>query len=481
MHIHHHQALGVLGQYVDAMQLGNGITQRRHLTGLGLGGQAGGRGSLAVQLTIGLSGSGQQGRIGTRHATRRRCGPAAAAASHRRLLQGHAGLPGKHPGLQTSCCRGAGTVLQPSLRQGLGGTGLAIRALIGQRPVQGAEQEVMHHAPITETHLVLGRVHVDVDHRRVQFEEQHKGRVATVEQHIPIGLAHRVGHQLVADHATIDTEILQIGLTAGEGRQTDPAPQAQTAALLIDGDGLLDEGRTEDARHPPLGFLFGMRWAQAQHRAAVVAQVEGHIETRQGQALDHLFQMAEFGFLGAQELAPGRGIEEQVPYFHGGALRVGSRLYPGVHVPPLGLHLPGLIGILGAGGEHQPGDRADRGQCLATKTQGGHPFQIIQIHDLAGGVTRQRQRQVTLDDATPVIPDPQQLDAALLHIDINPRGSGIQAVFQQFLDHRRRSFHHLTRGNLVSQARAQQLYSGHLQPHDHFRGHFSPTCCWPAP
>ncbi|MCY1426640.1 hypothetical protein D9M71_424630 [compost metagenome] len=51
----------------------------------------------------------------------------------------------------------------------------------------------MNHAPVTEAHFVLGRVHVDVDACRVDFEKQHKGRVPTVEQHVAISLAHGVG------------------------------------------------------------------------------------------------------------------------------------------------------------------------------------------------------------------------------------------------------------------------------------------------
>src|SRR3546814_8063994 len=45
---------------------------------------------------------------------------------------------------------------------------------------------------------LLGRVHVDVHHRGVDFEKQHEGRMPTVEQHVAIGLAYRVGHQFVA-------------------------------------------------------------------------------------------------------------------------------------------------------------------------------------------------------------------------------------------------------------------------------------------
>ena len=70
----------------------------------------------------------------------------------------------------------------------------------------------MHHAPITEAHLMLGRVHIDIDHRRIDFQKQHKGRMTTIKQHVAVGLTHRMGDQLVAHHTTVHIEILQVGL-----------------------------------------------------------------------------------------------------------------------------------------------------------------------------------------------------------------------------------------------------------------------------
>src|SRR5690554_3365075 len=132
----------------------------------------------------------------------------------------------------------------------------------------------MHHAAVTEAHLMLGRVHVDIHHRRVQLEKEYEGRVPAVEQHVPVGLAHRMGDQLVTDHPAIDAEILQIRLTAGKGRQPHPAPEPQTAALLVDGHRLLDEGGTADAGHPAPGFLLGMCRSQAEYGTAVVTQIK---------------------------------------------------------------------------------------------------------------------------------------------------------------------------------------------------------------
>ena len=95
---------------------------------------------------------------------------------------------------------------------------LVFGAYIAQCTVQRAVKEVVHHASITEAHFVLGRVNVDVDHRRVNLKKQHKRWVPTVEQHIAIRLTHCVGYQLVAHRSPVDIEILQVGLTARERR-----------------------------------------------------------------------------------------------------------------------------------------------------------------------------------------------------------------------------------------------------------------------
>ena len=206
----------------------------------------------------------------------------------------------------------------------------------------------MHHTPITEAHFVLGRVHVDVYHRRINFQKQHKCRMATVEQHVAVSLAHRVGNQLVAHHAPIYVEILQICLATGERRQTHPTPQMQAVAFDIDRQRLLEKRRATDRGHPPRATLLIRRLMQTEHGLAVVTQVEGHVKTCQGQAFDHFLQMIEFGFLSLEKLTPCRGIEEQVAHFYRGADRVRCGLHTGLHITAFGFHLPGLLGTLGA-------------------------------------------------------------------------------------------------------------------------------------
>ncbi len=89
--------------------------------------------------------------------------------------------------------------------------------------MQGAVDELVHQALFAETHLMFGRMHVHVHLARVAFQEQHEGRMAPMEQHVGISLAHRMGHGAVAHGAAVDVEILLVGAGARRGRQSDPA------------------------------------------------------------------------------------------------------------------------------------------------------------------------------------------------------------------------------------------------------------------
>jgi hypothetical protein len=56
-------------------------------------------------------------------------------------------------------------------------------------------------------------------------------------------------------------------------------------------------------------------------------------------------------------------------------------------------------------------------------------------------------------DAATVITDFQPAETTLLNIYPDMRGSGIETVFDQFLNHRGWTFDHLTGGNLVYELR----------------------------
>ena len=67
-------------------------------------------------------------------------------------------------------------------------------------------------------------------------------------------------------------------------------------------------------------------------------------------------------------------------------------------------------------------------------------------------MARQRQRQVGPGHAAAIVRDPDQRLAAPRDVHCNPPGTGVQCVFNQFLDRTRRPFHHLARRDAVHRA-----------------------------
>ena len=102
---------------------------------------------------------------------------------------------------------------------------------------------------------------------------------------------------------------------------------------------------------------------------------------------------------------------------------MGRRLHSRRHVAAFGLYLPGLIGLGGARGQGQAGNRTDRGQGLTTKAQAKHLLQVFQLANFAGGMSRQSQRQVIGGDPAAVVTHPQQLGAALLDVHLDAPGA----------------------------------------------------------
>ena len=150
-----------------------------------------------------------------------------------------------------------------------------------------------------------------------------------------------------------------------------------------------------------------MGFVQAEDGLAVMTQMKGHVEPRQRQAPDDFLQVIEFGFLGLEKLAARRSIEEQVAHLDRGAHRMGGWLDTGCHVATFGFHLPGLIGIARARGQGQPRDGADRRQRLPAKAQAHDPLKVLKLANLAGGMSRQGQRQIVRRDTAAVITNPQ--------------------------------------------------------------------------
>ena len=63
----------------------------------------------------------------------------------------------------------------------------------------------------------------------------------------------------------------------------------------------------------------------------------------------------------------------------------------------------------------------------------------------------QCQGQLVAGNAATIVGDANELDAAFFQMHLNGLAAGIEAVFQQFLEHRGGAFDHFAGGNLADQ------------------------------
>ena len=329
-------------------------------------------------------------------------------------------------------------------------TGDHAGARLGQRALQGAVDEVVDQARVAEAHLVLGRMHVDVDAARVEFEEQHVGRLAAMEQHVGIGLLHRMRDAAVAHGATVDVEVLLVGAGAVVGRLADPAMQAQARPPAWSTRSALRANSSPSASCRRTSRQQVALALPAPRRLAVVGDAQFHVRPRQRQLPQPFLDVAQLGALGLEELAPRRHVEEQVAHFDRGALRVRlgrDRADPAA----FDLQRCAVLVAGAARGQREAADRGDRRQRLAAEAERGHAFEVVERGDLAGGVARDRQRQFVGGDAAAVVADADQAHAALFQVDVDAARTGIERVLHQFLDHGRRALDDLAGGDLVDE------------------------------
>ncbi len=295
---------------------------------------------------------------------------------------------------------------------------------------------------------MLGRMHVHIDARRVQLQEQHIGWLPTVIQHIAVGHLHRVGNTAVTYRTTVDVQVLLIGAGARIMRLRDPAMQAQAGTAVVHAHGLVGEVFAQGLGQAHVRIQVAR--LVATRGLAVVRDTQLDIGTGQRQRAQPLFDMPQFGALGAQEFAPRRHVVEQLAHFHRGARCMRARGHL-ADLPTFDLQCRTVLIMGTARGQGETADRSDRRQRFATETQRGHRFQFVQVGDLAGGVPRNRQRQLLCGNAAAVVADADQAHTAFFQLDIDAAGAGIDRVLNQLLDHRCGSFDHFTGGNLVDQ------------------------------
>ena len=91
------------------------------------------------------------------------------------------------------------------------------------------------------------------------------------------------------------------------------------------------------------------------------------------------------------------------------------------------------------------------GSASPRKPSVADALEVVDGGDLAGRVTRQRERQLIALDAAAVVAHAAQSRAALFDLDLDAARAGIEAVLDQLLEHGRRALDDLAGGDLMDE------------------------------
>ena len=175
-----------------------------------------------------------------------------------------------------------------------------------------------------------------------------------------------------------------------------------------------------------------------------------------GHTVELLLDVGHLDVVGLEEVAAGGHIEEEVLDRNGGAVLGGDGLV-GAHLAAFDKHERAGLALGGLGLEFHVGDGGDGGQCLTTEALGGDVKQVVGTPQLGGGVPLEAEPRILERHSLAVVDNLYQSPAGILDDELDVGGTGIDSVFQEFLDDRGRALHHLTGGYLVGHGIGQKF------------------------
>ena len=287
-----------------------------------------------------------------------------------------------------------------------------------------------------------------------------------------------MGDGLVAHEPAVDEDVLRPASRPGVGQRRNVALDADAGRLFVDLNQIARVAVDLQQALPPApgrGTL---------HQPPPGAdQREAYVVRAQRELRDYPRHLRGFGLIRLEELAAGREVVEQVLDVDARAFR---RACFGDRPEDAAVHLDLGAGHLAsrARPQRQVRDRGNRRQRFAAKPQRRDCRQIAARPDLAGRVPLQRQLGVIRRHPLAVVFDAHQALAAKLDGHRDASGAGVDGVFDQLLDDRRRALDDLAGGDLVGELdrEAMNLRHGYVSVSKSLRA-FVPSrlraCVWP--
>ncbi len=314
---------------------------------------------------------------------------------------------------------------------------------------------VLEQLPLPhEPDLGLSRMDVGIDIFRSDAHGKHGGRMPVLGNQGVVRLRERARQQGAPDRSVVDEEPLVRSPALGHLWGAEDSGERARGSGCRELQGVRSHLRAEDPACP-VGKALG---GTPEDFLALVGQPERDLGRGQGQRLDRFNDhraLPRRRF----EKSPARGrVEEEAFDADGGAL--GAARGPEALLGAARDDDRHGICPLDARHHLDAGDRRNAGQGLTAEAVGAHVPQILGGANLARGKALERQRHLRAGDACAVVADLNEPLAGPPDLDGDPPGAGVEAVLDQFLHDRRRTFHHLSRRDALGGALGEDLDAG---------------------
>ncbi len=201
--------------------------------------------------------------------------------------------------------------------------------------------------------------------------------------------------------------------------------------------------------------------------AAVAREDQRHARLAQRGGLHDLGDARRLGARGLEELAARGHVEEEIAHLDRRAGRAAARGDAG-RAAALDADQGALFGVAAARAQLEAAHRGDAGERLAAEAEAAQVREVVHRGDLAGGVAEDGEAGVVAIHPGAVVGDAEEDGAALLGVDADAAGLGVERVLHELLDHARGPLDDLAGSDLVG-----QIFRQDVDPPDHALGHGS--------
>ncbi len=400
--------LGELPHEAELQQVAGALTGRRGGSGLGrrrcFGGRRGSRGGLGRRRC--WRGDGRGG------------GLAGECVESGQIDLARSGGSGGRQRFETQIARG-----------GSGGEGASLDEL-PEGFADGGTDDIADEPDFAEADLALGGVDVDIDAVGVDLEkEEDRGEAAFHDQRV-IGVADGAVDEVGLDGPAVDEGALIAAAGAGEPGPGDVAAYGDAGLLVVHRHHGVHGVLAEEERGAGVEILAGL---DGEDAASVEGEFEGDFGVGERLGEDHLLDVAFLGGDGAEELAAGRHVVEEVGDRDGGAGGAADGL-GALDDAAVDGDLGSFLRVGLARLEIETGDGSDARERLAAKAESEDAVEILGHPDFAGGVGLEAEEGIFGVHAATIVDDADEGMSTALDGNLDAGSACVEAVLDKFLD-----------------------------------------------